>query len=94
MTNTSHFSPALREALADRGAPGAQSNRKALRMSYATPFYYAAKALPYDSYASAQGHSPRQTKQRRRRIRLMLLPALRPHRRRTTVAAATSRSSR
>jgi hypothetical protein len=63
-------------------------------MSYATPFYYAAKAVQYDSYHPAEDHLSRQVKQRRRRIRLMLFPALRPHRRRTTVATATSSNSR
>lgn len=61
-------------------------------MSYATPFYYAAKALHYDAYSP--GQHPRAVKQRRRRIRLMLFPALRSHRRHETATPAISTSSR
>ena len=54
-------------------------------MSYATPFYYAAKAV--ESHETPRGnHHPLPTKQRRRRrIRLVLFPA-----QRATVAPATS----
>jgi len=62
-------------------------------MSYATPFYYAAKALQEDSYPAASHHQ-HVVKQRRRRIRLVLFPALRPHRRRATVAPAVSNDAR
>jgi hypothetical protein len=55
-------------------------------MSYAAPFYYAAKAV--------QAHEPtphqHYAKQRRRRIRLVLFPAQRPQRQQAKVAAATS----
>jgi len=57
-------------------------------MNYATPFYYAAKALQYDQYQAPQ--HPRVGRQRRRRIRLMLFPAVRPQRGAATVAPATS----
>jgi hypothetical protein len=65
-------------------------------MNYAAPLAYATKSLPYDPYAPAvASHHRHPTKQRRRRIRLTLLPALRPRRRQTTVpatiAAADSR---
>ena len=53
-------------------------------MSYATPFYYAAKAVQTHEPTS-RSHYPLPAKQRRRRIRLVLFPAQRP-----TVAPATS----
>jgi hypothetical protein len=53
-------------------------------MSYATPFYYAAKAVQTHEIPS-HDHYPRRSKQRRRRIRLVLFPAQRP-----IVAPATS----
>jgi hypothetical protein len=53
-------------------------------MSYATPFYYAAKAVQTHESPS-QNHHPLPPKQRRRRIRLVLFPA-----QRVTVAPATS----
>lgn len=56
-------------------------------MSYAAPFYYAAKALSYDHYQPAP---QRQARQRRRRIRLVLFPAQRPHRPQASVATASS----
>ena len=56
-------------------------------MSYATPFYYAAKAV--QSSEPVQ-HHPQQVKQRRRRIRLMLFPAQRPHTPQAQAATATS----
>ena len=83
MTNTSHKGNPLRKAVPDRAPPGA-SQRKALRVSYATPFYYAAKAVQSHESPS-QDHHPRRSKQRRRRIRLVLFPAQRP-----IVAPATS----
>ena len=53
-------------------------------MSYATPFYYAAKAV--QSHESPRhDHHPLLARRRRRRIRLVLFPAQRP-----TVAPATS----
>jgi hypothetical protein len=53
-------------------------------MSYATPFYYAAKAV--QSHETPRGnHHPLPAKQRRRRIHLVLFPAQRP-----TVVPATS----
>jgi hypothetical protein len=45
-------------------------------MSYATPFYYAAKALHNDSFEHAS--QPRRMKERRRRIRRRATPALAP----------------
>jgi hypothetical protein len=59
-------------------------------MSYATPFYYAAKA--FQDPASPPATHPRPQQRRRRRIRLVLFPALRSGRR-ATVATATSDSS-
>ena len=59
-------------------------------MSYAAPFYDAVKAVQSDEPV----HHPRPEKQRRRRIRLMLFPAVRPQRSTTTVAPATSSNSR
>jgi hypothetical protein len=53
-------------------------------MSYATPFYYAAKAVQSHESPS-RDHYPLRSKQRRRRIRLVLFPAQRP-----TVAPATA----
>ena len=53
-------------------------------MSYATPFYYAAKAVQSHE-APRQHHHPLPAKQRRRRIRLVLFPA-----QRVTAAPATS----
>ena len=53
-------------------------------MSYATPFYYAAKAVQSHE-APRRHHHPLPAKQRRRRIRLVLFPA-----QRATVATATS----
>ena len=61
-------------------------------MSYATPFYYAAKAL--DDSVPTHGHHPRHVKQRRRRIRLVLFPAVRAEHRRPTIATATPNSPR
>jgi hypothetical protein len=61
-------------------------------MSYATPLYYAAKTLADAPHT--HDHHPRLEKQRRRRIRIILFPALRAERRRATVAAATSNSPR
>jgi hypothetical protein len=58
-------------------------------MSYATPFFYAAKAI--EAYEPTP--RPRLAKQRRRRIRLVLFPAQRPHRPRRTVATAASSDS-
>jgi hypothetical protein len=55
-------------------------------VSYATPFYYAAKAVQTSEPA---GH-PHHVKPRRRRIRLMLFPAQRPHRPQAQVATASS----
>jgi hypothetical protein len=52
---------------------------------YAAPFYYAAKAIQADERL----RHPHQLKARRRRIRLILFPAQRPHRANATVAAAT-----
>lgn len=43
-------------------------------MSYAAPFYYAARAIHTDE----PKHHHRHTRQRRRRIRLVLFPAQRP----------------
>ena len=54
-------------------------------MSYATPFYYAAKALEAPEL-TRHGH---QVKRRRRRIRLMLFPAQRPQPQPAKVATAT-----
>jgi hypothetical protein len=54
-------------------------------MSYAIPFYYAAKAVQSHEAPSQGHHHPLPAKQRRRRIRLVLFPAQRP-----TVAPATS----
>ena len=59
-------------------------------MSYAAPFYYAAKAVQSDEPAS----HPRPDKQRRRRIRLVTFPAQRAHRGTAAVAPATSGNSR
>jgi hypothetical protein len=56
-------------------------------MSYATPFYYAAKAVQSHEYTGEHHHHLRPAKRRRRRIRLVLFPAQRPQ---TPVAAATS----
>jgi hypothetical protein len=53
-------------------------------MSYATPFYYAAKAVQSHE-APSRHHHPLPAKRRRRRIRLVLFPA-----QRATVAPATS----
>jgi hypothetical protein len=55
-------------------------------MSYATPFYYAAKAVQSHEYAG-EHHHPRPARRRRRRIRLVLFPAQRLQ---TRVAATTS----
>ena len=49
VTNTSHYG-ARSGRLSGPRRPSASSNRKALRMSYAAPFYYAAKAV--------QAHEP------------------------------------
>jgi hypothetical protein len=54
-------------------------------MSYATPFYYAAKAVQSHEAPSRHPYHPLPAKQRRRRIRLVLFPA-----QRATVAPATS----
>ena len=56
-------------------------------MSYATPFYYAAKALATDEPIP---HTLPQLRQRRRRIRLVLFPAQRLHRPQAKAAAAAS----
>jgi hypothetical protein len=45
-------------------------------MSYAAPLAYAAKVLTYDPTAAIE--HPRAVRQRRRRMRRVLLPALRP----------------
>jgi hypothetical protein len=45
-------------------------------MSYAAPLAYAAQALTHD--ATTPSEHPRPVRQRRRRIRRVLLPALRP----------------
>jgi hypothetical protein len=45
-------------------------------MSYAAPLAYAAKALTHDPTASGEHHRP--VRQRRRRARRVVLPALRP----------------
>ena len=55
-------------------------------MSYAAPFYYAAKAV----HAHEPVRHPHQVNQRRRRIRLVLFPAQRPQPQQVKVAAATS----
>jgi hypothetical protein len=55
-------------------------------MSYAAPFYYAAKAIE----AHEPARQPHQARARRRRIRLILFPAQRPHRPQAKVATATS----
>jgi hypothetical protein len=55
-------------------------------MSYAAPFYYAAKAVQ----AHEPVRHPHRVNQRRRRIRLVLFPAQRPHRPQASVATATS----
>jgi hypothetical protein len=55
-------------------------------MSYAAPFYYAAKAVQ----AHEPVRHPHQVNQRRRRIRLVLFPAQRPQLQQAKVAAATS----
>jgi hypothetical protein len=55
-------------------------------VSYATPFYYAAKAVQSHE-TPRRHHYPLPSKQRRRRIRLVLFPAQRPQ---ATVAPATS----
>jgi hypothetical protein len=55
-------------------------------MSYAAPFYYAAKAIQ----AEERIRHPHQVSSRRRRIRLVLFPAQRPQRQPAKVAAATS----
>ena len=56
-------------------------------MSYATPFYYAAKAV--QSHESRPvDHAPLPARRRRRRIRLVLFPAQRPQ---ATVTPATSK---
>ena len=54
-------------------------------MSYAAPFYYAAKAVQAHEPTP---HHPR-LRQRRRRIRLVLFPAQRPQPQQAKVAAAT-----
>jgi hypothetical protein len=64
--------------------PAGAQPTKGPPMSYATPFYYAAKAVQTHESPS-RNHHPLPTKQRRRRIRLVLFPAQRP-----TVAPATS----
>jgi hypothetical protein len=53
-------------------------------MSYATPFYYAAKAIE----ASEPTLHQHQLQRRRRRIRLMLFPAQRPQPQPAKVATA------
>jgi hypothetical protein len=75
VTNYSHNVCAVEEALPDRDAPGVPQ-AKGPPMSYAAPLAYAAKSLTYDPTTSG-GH-PRPVRQRRRRIRRVLLPALRP----------------
>jgi hypothetical protein len=84
--NTSHCERVLRKGVPDRGATGAPADRKALQMNYAVPFYYAVKALE-TSEPTLHRH---QAKRRRRRIRLVLFPALRAPRPQTTVATAAS----
>jgi hypothetical protein len=90
--NASHFQPQLRKAAADSKRPGAGTYRKALRMSYATPFYHAAKAL--DQSVPTHAHHPRYVKTPRRPVRLALFPALRARTRRAAVATASPSSSR
>lgn len=55
-------------------------------MSYAAPFYYAAKAVQ----AQQPVRHPHQVNRRRRRTRLVLFPAQRPQGQQAMVAAATS----
>jgi hypothetical protein len=62
----------------------------------AAPLAYATRSLPYDPYAPmVASHHPRPSRQRRRRMRWMLLPALRPRRSQAavqpTLAASNSR---
>jgi hypothetical protein len=52
-------------------------------MSYAAPFYYAAKAIQTDE-------RPQHTRRRRRRIRLVLFPAQRPQARQQARPATAS----
>jgi hypothetical protein len=61
-------------------------------MNSATPFYFAAKAFEYSTPTRA--HHPRVVRQRRRRFRFVLFPALRPQRGRTTVGPATPAGAR
>jgi hypothetical protein len=63
-------------------------------MNYAGPFAYATRSLPYDPYAPAvASHHPRPSRQRRRRMRMVLLPALRPRSRQATVQARVATSN-
>jgi hypothetical protein len=55
-------------------------------MSYATPFYYAAKAVQSHESRPVH-HDPLPARRRRRRIRLVLFPAQRPQ---ATATPATS----
>ena len=75
MTNYSHNVYAVEEALPDRDAP-ASPQAKGPPMSYAAPLAYAARALTYDPTTSSE--HPRPVRQRRRRLRRALAPALRP----------------
>jgi hypothetical protein len=84
--NPSQIGIALRKAVPDAGAPAPTATERPSEMSYAAPFYYAAKAIQADEPV----RHPHQAIQRRRRIRLVLFPAQRPQRRQATVAAATS----
>ena len=54
-------------------------------MSYAAPFYYAAKAVQSEE----RPHHPHHTRQRRRRIRLVLFPAQRPQAQQVRPATAS-----
>ncbi len=63
-------------------------------MNYAAPFAYASQSLLPDPYAPVvSGHHQRPARQRRRRMRAMLLPsAMRPARRSVSAPAALARS--
>jgi hypothetical protein len=63
-------------------------------MSYAAPLAYAARSISPDPYApTVSSHHPRPSRQRRRRMRMVLLPALRPRRGQSTVPATLAASN-
>jgi hypothetical protein len=69
--NTSHTALRLEEAVRTRGAQPPQQP-KGPPMSYAAAFAYASKSLLSDPYAPARPH--RKVRNRRRRVRIGLLP--------------------